>query len=94
VTDHRYIAAGKDSSEYRKALRLEIAGYAILLLSVLCAGYGLLAANPAACLVGCIFGAVSSYMLTHSSVGYANARARVKASALAPPPLELQRRSL
>jgi len=94
MNEHRYIAPGKDSSEYRKAFRVELTGYALLLFSVLCASYGLLTANPAACLVGCVFGAVGAYMLTHSSVGYANARAQVKASALAPPPFELQRRSL
>lgn len=82
----RPIAPGKDSSEYRKALRAETAGFVLIVLSLAAAGIGAELAQNLLAAVGVSLAAIGAGLVAHSSAAYSKARAAVKASAVAPPP--------
>jgi hypothetical protein len=73
--------AGKLSSEYKKALRAEATGLALIVLGAALGGYGSLGEHTAAGLVGLGLAAIGAYVLAASLTSYAAARGAVKAAA-------------
>lgn len=81
---NRYVAPGQDSTEYRKALRAEVMGFALVAFGLAACVIAIYLASSIECYVGVGLSFSGAYLLAHSSHGYSAARGAVKASASAP----------
>lgn len=80
----RYVAPGEDSTEYRKALRAEVAGFLLIVLGLGACVIAIYLAASVECYVGLGLVLGGAHLVAHSSHGYSSSRGAVKASASLP----------